>query len=168
MKNKIYCLIILSFLLSTNIKAQLYVAFAPYMTNAVGNLSTKFSPAIEFGKQWDVMSIGFDIGKTNCSPYKGKDTTLYFEFKPNLNVFQQGKFTNTFTPGIGYVPGCKSLMLEMTMGIEYSFTDRFHVNMFFGQYYYSGLTSSSAFNFFGLSLVKFFSTYKSTSLIKLN
>lgn len=138
------------------------------MTNAVGNTAAKFSPAIEFGKQWDVMSVGFDIGKTNCLPTKGKDTSLYFEFRPNLNVFQQGKFTNTFTPGIGYVPGNKNLMLEMTMGIEYSYTEKLHINMFFGQYYFSGLTSSSTVNFFGLSIDKFFSTYKPASIIKCN
>jgi hypothetical protein len=54
----------------------------------------------------------------------------------------------------------------MTSGLEYSYTETFHVNMFFGQYYYSGLTSSSSVSFVGFSVVKFFGRYKPTSIIK--
>lgn len=150
---------------ASTIKAQMYVELAPCMTTTTGNASAKLSPTLEIGKQWDVLSLGFDIGKTNSSPVRGKDTTLYFEFRPNLNIFQVGKFTNTFTPGIGYVPGSKNLILEMTSGVEYSYTETFHINMFFGQYYYSGLSSSSSVAFVGISIVKFFSAYKSKSVI---
>jgi hypothetical protein len=164
MKN-IYSVIILCLLL-TSVKAQMYVSFVPCATNAIGNFPAKFSPTIEVGKQWDVFSLGFDIGKTNCSPIKGRDTSVYFEFRPNLNIFQVGKFTNTFTPGIGVVTGTQTMMIEMTSGIEYSYTETFHINMFFGQYYFSGLRSNSSVSFFGISLVKFFSKYKPSSLIK--
>jgi hypothetical protein len=150
------------------IDAQTYVAFVPCLTNAVGSIQTKFSPTIEVGRQWDVLSLGFDIGKTNCSRVSGKDTSVYFEFRPNLNIFQVGKFTNTFTPGIGFVVGANSLMLEMTSGIEYAFTEKVHVNMFYGQYFYSGMTSSSSVSFFGISVVRFFLPYKPSSIIKQN
>ena len=149
--------------------AQTYVSVAPNITNTIGNFSAKFSPIFEIGRQWGVFSLGFDIGRTNSSPVrrrdKGGDTTLFMEFRPNLNIFQVGKFTNTFTPGIGYVPGCKSLMLEFTSGIEYSYTETFHINMFFGQYYYSGLTSSRSVAFVGISFVKYFSKYKPSSVL---
>jgi len=166
MKNKILLLLIGGLLLGSVLNAQTYVAFVPCMTTTVGNVGAKFSPGIELGRQWDVFSLGINIGKTGSSPQGKRDTTLYFELRPNLNIFQIGKFTNTFTPGIGYVPGNKNLMLEMTSGLEYSYTETFHINMFFGQYYYSGLTSNSSVSFVGISIVKFFKKYKSSSVIK--
>lgn len=165
MKNILFTLIIGCFLV-TEAQAQMYAAFVPCMTTTVGNFPAKVSPAIEIGKQWNVFSMGFDIGKTNCSPVKDKkDTTIYLEFRPNLNIFQVGKFTNTFTPGIGYVFGSKCLMLELTAGLEYSLTEKLHINMFFGQYSYSGLKANSSVSFVGFSLMMFFKEYKTSSSI---
>jgi len=147
--------------------SQTYVSLAPSLTNDVGKFSDKLNLAVEAGRQWDVFSIGLALGKSNLSPSHGKDTTVYLELRPNLNIFQQGKFTNTFTPGIGYAFNAKqTLILEFTSGIEYSFTEKIHFNMFFGQYFYSGLQSNSSVNFVGLSAVMFFAPVQSGSIIK--
>ena len=96
----------------------------------------------------------------------GWDTTTFFEFRPNLNVFQQGKFTNTFTAGIGYILNAKeNLLTELTSGIEYAYSPQIHFNVYFGQYYYSGRYSDSNSTFFGISCMYYFSPNNSKPLI---
>lgn len=147
--------------------AQPYVSLAPSLTNTAGTLAEKSNLALEIGQQWDVFSMGLDIGATTLAKTVGKDTTTYLELRPNLNVFQEGKFTNTFTAGIGYVFGAEeSLLTEATDGIEYAYTDQLHFNVFFGNYYYSGLVSASSVSFFGVSAAYYFTPYKPSSLFQ--
>ena len=143
-----------------------YIELSSYITNDIGNFSSKFNPAIEIGRQWDVFSLGLAIGKTNTCPSIRKDTSWFFEARPNLNIFQVGKFVNTFTPGIGIIPnGNQTLMIEMTSGIEYSLNEKYHINITFGQYYYSGLSANSNVAFFGISIARYFSPYHPKSII---
>ena len=141
--------------------AQTYVSFAPALTNTAGSLAEKSNINVEVGKQWDVFSLGLALGKTTLSKKYGRDTSTYLELRPNLNVFQQGKFTNTFTAGIGYVFGAEeNLLTELTSGIEYSASENIHVNAVFGQYFYSGMYSTSSVTFFGTSVTWFFVKHK--------
>src|SRR5665213_114942 len=147
--------------------SQTYLSLAPSLTNSAGTIADKGNMALELGQQWDVFSLGIDIGKTTFSKVTGRDTTKYVELRPNLNIFQEGKFTNTFTAGIGYVfGGEEDLLTEVTYGIEYSLSDNLHLNAFFGQFYYSGKFSASNVSFFGVSAAYYFSPVKSGSLIK--
>src|SRR5450631_334887 len=137
--------------------SQTYISLAPSLTNTAGTIADKSNIAVELGQQWDVFSMGLDIGKTTLSKVTKRDTTAYLELRPNLNIFQEGKFTNTFTAGIGYIFNAKeSLLTEVTYGIEYSFTGQLHFNVFFGQYYYSGKQSASNVSFFGISAAFYF------------
>jgi hypothetical protein len=146
--------------------SQTYISIAPSLTNTAGTLADKSNLAVEVGRQWDVFSMGFDIGETTLSPMGARDTSTYFEIRPNLNIFQEGKFTNTFTAGIGYVFGAnESLLTEVTYGIEYAYTDKLHFNVDFGNYYYSGKLSASNVSFFGISAAFYFGSFKSGSLI---
>ena len=146
--------------------AQTYICFAPSITNSPGTLAEKSNLSIEVGRQWDVFSLGLDIGKTSLGKVVGRDTTFYLEARPNLNIFQQGKFTNTLTPGIGCIFNSEeNLMTELTTGIEYAYSPLIHINIVFGQYYYSGRTTASTVTFFGISIMKYFSPSKSKALI---
>ncbi len=146
--------------------AQTYISLAPCLTNSAGTLWEKSNIAFELGRQWDVFSLGLDVGKTSLGKVVGRDTTAYLELRPNLNIFQQGKFTNTFTAGIGYIFNSKqSLMTELTSGIEYAYNDQLHLNIYFGQYFYSGKTDASTVTFFGLSVMLYFSASKALPLI---
>lgn len=146
--------------------AQTYICLAPSVTNSPGTLAEKGNMAFEFGKQWDVFSAGIDIGVTSLGKVVGKDTTIYLEIRPNLNIFQVGKFTNTFTPGIGYIFNAEeNLMTEVTYGIEYSHTPLIHLNVYFGQYFYSGKISASNVSFFGISIMKYFAPFKPKAII---
>jgi hypothetical protein len=137
--------------------SQTYISLAPSLTNSAGTLLEKGNASVEIGRQWDVFSLGIDVGKTSFGKVRGRDTTAYLELRPNLNVFQQGKFTNTFTAGIGYVFNSKlDLMTELTSGIEYAFNSRVHFNVYFGQYFYSGRVDASDVTFFGASAMFYF------------
>ena len=146
--------------------AQTYICLAPSITNSAGTFAEKSNLSLELGRQWDVFSLGLDIGVTSLGKIIGRDTTIYIEARPNLNIFQEGKFTNTLTPGIGYIFNAKeNLMTELTYGIEYTYSPLIHVNIVFGQYYYSGRISASNVTFFGVSVMKYFSPPKIKALI---
>lgn len=149
-----------------NPKPQTYLQLYYSLTNTPGTLGGKSNLSIEVGKQWDVFSVGVDLGKTTFEHQSNRDTSLYFEVRPNLNIFQQGRFTNTLTIGIGYVFGAdNNFLTELTSGIEYSATDRLHLNVNFGQFYYSGRYTASTATFFGASVSYYFAPYKRRSSI---
>jgi hypothetical protein len=148
---------------------QTYISLAPSLTNTAGTIADKSNIAVEVGKQWDAFSVGLAFGKSTLSKVTGRDTSNYLEIRPNLNVFQQGKFTNTFTAGIGYIfQAEENLLTEVTYGIEYSLTENVHFNVNFGQFFYSGKESASNVSFFGVSAVYFFTPKKLTAMFKPN
>ena len=167
MKKKILIAFLFVVCMSYQCLSQTYISLAPSVTNTAGTFAEKSNIAFELGRQWDVFSLGIDFGKTTLAPVTGRDTSNYLELRPNLNIFQEGKFTNTFTAGIGYIFNAKeSLLTELTYGIEYSFSEKIHYNVFFGQYFYSGKTSASSVSFFGVSAAYYFSPNKGGSIIK--
>ena len=152
--------------ISNFVYAQTYISLVPSLTNSPGTIMDKTNLSFEVGRQWDVFSMGADIGKTSMATVNGRDTTVYLEIRPNLNIFQQGKFTNTITPGIGFIFNAKlNFVTEVTSGIEFAYTPLIHFNIYFGQYYYSGLTSSNSTTFFGLSIMKYFKPFNTKALI---
>ncbi len=151
---------------TVKIKTQTYLQFYYSLTNTAGSLAGKSNLSLEAGKQWDVFSLGLDIGKTTLDPAHGRDTSIYLEIRPNLNVFQQGRFTNTITVGVGYVFAAQNNFLtELTSGIEYSATERLHLNVNFGQFYYSGRLTAFSNTFFGLSASYYFKPFRNRSSI---
>jgi hypothetical protein len=159
-------LLLLIFQVSKTCFSQTYVSLAPSLSNNAGTFSEKANFAFEVGRQWDVFSLGIDYGRINLAKVQGKDTANYVELRPNLNIFQQGRFTNTFTAGIGYIFNSQQSMLtEVTSGIEYTYNDHIHINVYIGQYYYSGRVASSTETFFGISGVWYFTAAHPKSLI---
>ncbi len=147
-------------------QAQTYISFVPSVTNTPGTLADKSNYSVAVGRQWEVFSMELDLGKTTLGKMVGSDTSVYLEIRPNLNIFQQGKFTNTLTPGIGYIFNCKeNLMTELTSGVEYSLNPLIHFNINFGQYFYSGLRSASSVTFWGVSIMKYFAPSKTKGLL---
>jgi hypothetical protein len=153
-------------LFSVCCSGQTYISLAPSVTNDIGTFAQKANFALEIGRQWDVFSLGLDYGRTTLGRMHGKDTSNYLEIRPNLNIFQQGRFTNTFTAGIGYIFNSEQyLMTELTSGIEYAWTDKLHLNVYFGQYFYSGRTAASNVTFFGVSACWYFAPSTAKPLI---
>ena len=176
-KPNLHLLIIFCLCLSFNIKAyaqsdtgkvkkQTYIQVYYSLTNTAGTLGGKSNLSVEVGKQWNVFSLGLDLGKTTLEPIHGRDTSFYFEVRPNLNIFQQGRFTNTLTVGVGYVFFAPNNFLsELTSGIEYTASDRLHLNANFGTFYYSGRYTATSATFFGISASYYFLPYKNRSSI---
>jgi len=159
-------LLLITLLACLRSHAQTYVSLASSISNQAGTFGDKLNLGLEVGRQWDVFSVGVVVAKNSLAAASGRDTTTYFELRPNLNVFQQGKFTNTFTAGIGYILNAKeNLLTELTYGIEYAYKPQMHFNVYFGQYYYSGRYSDSNSSFFGFSCMYYFSPNKSKPLI---
>ena len=163
-------LVSLLFLICTSVHSQTYISIQPsfYSTLNGGTLQANSSQRtafdLEIGRQWDALSLGAVIGKTTFEKQgtyydsaiapKGK---WYLEIRPNLNVFRQGKFTNTLTIGFGYVFNSNQSMLnEFTTGIEYDANPSWSYNINFGTYYFTGNRMSTNQNFFGISLVYLF------------
>lgn len=139
-----------------------------------GTYGQKTSFNLEVGKQWNIFSLGVDLGKTTLSTSEivnstNSDGTItksittnpqgkwYTEVRPNLNVFQQGKFTNTLTCGVGYVFNSdENIMVEYSSGIQFTPDKTWSYNLYFGSYYYTGLNSSSSNNFLGISIMYYF------------
>ena len=149
-------------LLSINSYSQIYISFSGEGTNTPGSMRDRANIAIEIGKQYnEVFTAGIDFGKTTLSRVSHKDTSNYLEFRPNLNIFQQGKFTNTITIGAGYVFNAEeNFLTELSSGIEYTLNDNVHFNIIFGQYFYSGNNTSSNCTFFGLSVMRYLNKKK--------
>ena len=146
--------------------AQTYIAFTPSVTNTEGTLADKSNYSVAIGRQWEVFSLELNLGKSTLGKMPGRDTSVYLEIRPNLNIFQQGKFTNTLTPGIGYILNSKeNLMTELTSGVEYTLNPLIHFNINFGEYFYSGLRSASNTTFWGISVMKYFKPSKGKALI---
>jgi hypothetical protein len=128
--------------------------FSPSITNIEGNIKNKANVYFEIGRQWKEFSIGLDLGKTNLNKL---DSNNYIEFKPNLNVFKQGKFSNTLTIGTGYIFKAKlNILYEITTGIEYDYSKKIHFNFYLGQYYFSGLYQKNDEIFFGTSIMLYY------------
>lgn len=151
---------------TAKVKPLTYIQVYYSLTNTAGTLAGKSNASVEVGKQWNVFSLGLDVGKTTLEHINGRDTSLYFEVRPNLNIFQQGRFTNTLTVGVGYVfLASNNFLTELTSGIEYTATDHLHLNVNFGQFYYSGRYTASSATFFGVSASYYFLPYKNRSSI---
>ena len=151
---------------TSKVKPQTYIQVYYSLTNTAGTFAGKSNLSVEVGKQWNVFSLGVDLGKTTLESVHGRDTSVYFEIRPNLNIFQQGRFTNTLTVGVGYVFLAQNNFLsELTSGIEYTASSRLHLNANFGQFYYSGRYTASSATFFGLSASYYFLPYKNRSSI---
>ena len=146
-------------------KGQTYVSLMPGFYTGQGTVKQRTTFDIEVGKQWDAFSLGLDLGKTNIDKCNGADTTTYFEFRPNLNVFQQGKFANTLTIGLGYVFGASNnVMTELSSGIQYTPKQKWSYNLYFGTYYFSGNYASTSNNFLGLSIMYYFKKTENKAL----
>jgi len=153
--------------ISIRCAAQTYIAICPSLVNTPGTVAGKTNIALEVGRQMGVFSVGADIGKTHFASQPGRDTTIYLEVRPNLNIFEHGKFTNTLTMGIGGVFNAKeNFMTELTTGMEYEMNDHYHFNANFGQYYFSGRETLTSYTFFGFSVMHYFGRTNKKALVK--
>ncbi len=156
-KNKFLLLLVL---ISGSVFSQTYISLSPLLSNSSGTMFHKTNLSLEVGHQFDVLSIGIVGGRTSLAKMEN-DTTLFTELRTNLNVFQQGNFTNTFTIGTGYIFNAKNYFLtELTYTIEYALSKQVHINILAGEYFYSGINDATSETVVGFSLIYFFKPFE--------
>ena len=79
----------LALLLSIQAKAQTYISVMPAFYTSQSTIVVRSTFDIELGKNGMFFNLGLDLGKTNLSKQKFKDTTTYVEIRPNLNVLNK-------------------------------------------------------------------------------
>jgi len=75
-------------------------ALTNFFVNNRGGFTKRFAPAVEFGRTYGIFDIGLASGQFNSSK---PDTAHYLEFRPTINVFSKGRFSEAFCLGGGYV-----------------------------------------------------------------
>lgn len=120
--------------------------------NAKGGFAQRFSPSIELGRTYGIFDIGLAVGRLN-SIASARDTTLYLEMRPTINVFSKGRFAEGLCLGAGYVSGAKQgLMTEICNSINFSVNENFQIAIVQGYMYFDGTNNSRNTQFMGLNL----------------
>lgn len=146
--------------------SQTYICVSPAITHDLGSILDKANTSLEIGKQFDCTSIGFVVGRTTLNGNLVNNN--YAEGHINTNVFQQGKWTNTITVGLGCVISSTTneyLLTEISSGIEYSYSEKIHFNFNGGQFNYSGVKTASNSTYIAISVAYYFKSYTPKSLI---
>jgi len=130
-----------------------YLSFnSNVFVNTRGGAAKRFSPSAEFGRTYGIFDIGLSAGRLT-SLKSGRDTTLYLEFRPTINVFSKGRFAEALCLGAGYVVNAKQgLMTEVCNSINFNISEMWAIAVLQGYYYFDGVNSSRGAQFMGLNL----------------
>ena len=121
------------------------------LVNTQGGSAKRFAPDVEFGRTYGIFDIGLAEGKTN-SFSSGRDTSSYLEFRPTINVFSAGRFSEALCLGGGYVFGAKQgLMTEICNSINFNISTTFAVAVTQGYYFFDGTNDNRTAQFMGLA-----------------
>lgn len=122
------------------------------LVNTHGGFAKRFSPAIEFGRTYGIFDLGIATGRTN-SLARGKDTTLYIEFRPTINIFSKGRFAEGLCLGGGYLFKAKQgLMTEICNSINFNVTTTLALAVTQGYYFFDGTNSSRSAQYMGFTV----------------
>jgi hypothetical protein len=119
--------------------------------NTTGGFEKRFSPAIELGRTYGIFDIGLATGRVN-SLGGASDTTHYIEFRPTINIFSAGRFSEGLCLGGGYVFGAKQgLMTEICNSINFNISAEVAIAVTQGYCFFDGTNSSRNTQFMGLA-----------------
>ncbi|GAC1382825.1 MAG: hypothetical protein NVSMB45_09410 [Ginsengibacter sp.] len=81
------------------------------------------------------------------------DSSWFVEFRPTINIFSKGRFSEGLCLGIGYkIKSEQKLMTEICNSINFNITNKWSISILQGYYYFDGVQSNSTSQFFGLNL----------------
>ena len=122
---------------------------ANVFVNAKGGVAERFAPSIEFGKTYGIFDVGLATGRFNTL---NTDTTRFVEFRPTINIFSKGRFSEGLCLGAGYVAGAKQAFLtEICNSINFNISEKLEVAIVQGFYYFDGTNSSRNTQYMGLN-----------------
>ncbi|MEO8884750.1 MAG: hypothetical protein ABI367_01730 [Mucilaginibacter sp.] len=123
---------------------------ANFFVSAKGGVAERFIPSIEVGKTYGIFDIGVASGQFSTTR---TDTTHFFEFRPTINIFSKGRFSEGLCLGVGYVAGAKqALVTEICNSINFNISEKLEVAILQGFYYFDGTNSSRNMQYMGLNL----------------
>jgi hypothetical protein len=120
--------------------------------NTKGGFAKRFSPSLEIGRTYGIFDIGLATGRLN-SLAGSRDTTMYLEFRPTINIFSKGRFAEGLCLGGGYVFGAKQgLMTEICNSINFAINENLGVAVLQGYMFFDGTNDNRSTQFMGFSL----------------
>lgn len=119
--------------------------------NSKGGFAKRFSPSLEFGRTYGIFDIGLASGMFN-SLYSGRDTARFIEFRPTINVFSKGRFSEALCLGGGGVFKAKQgLFTEIGNSINFNISTTLEIAVLQGYYFFDGTNSSRSTQYMGFS-----------------
>jgi hypothetical protein len=123
-----------------------------FFVNTKGGVAKRFSPAIEFGRTYGIFDIGLATGRFSTLN-AGSDTSHYIEFRPTINIFSSGRFSEGLCLGAGYVFGGKQgLVTEICNSINFNITTIMAIAITQGFYFFDGTNDSRSTQYMGFTL----------------
>ncbi len=120
--------------------------------NTRGSLAQRVSPSIEFGRTYGIFDVGLATGRLN-SISSGSDTTRFLEFRPTINIFSKGRFSEALYLGAGYVFKAKqALMTEICNSVNFSISERWTATLVQGYCFFDGTNSGRGTQFVGVNV----------------
>jgi hypothetical protein len=124
-------------------------ALTNFFVNTRGGFTKRFAPAVEFGRTYGIFDIGLATGQFNS--YK-PDTARYLEFRPTINVFSKGRFSEALCLGGGYVFSAKQgLITEICNSINFNISERVAVAVTQGYVFFDGTNDNRSAQYMGFS-----------------
>jgi hypothetical protein len=128
-----------------------FSALADVYVNTRGGFSRRFSPGFEFGRTYGIFDIGLATGRIT-SLSKGSDTSHYIEFRPTINIFSAGRFSEGLCLGGGYVFGGKqAFMTEICNSINFNITTKVAIAITQGYVFFDGTNNARSAQYMGFS-----------------
>ncbi|GAC1313955.1 MAG: hypothetical protein NVSMB24_37990 [Mucilaginibacter sp.] len=128
-----------------------YSILADIMVNTKGSIAKRFSPGFEFGRTYGIFDIGLGLGRIG-SLSSTRDTAYYIEFRPTINIFSAGRFSEGLLLGGGYVFGAKqALMTEICNSINFNISPTLAIAVTQGYFFFDGTNSSRSGQYMGFS-----------------
>lgn len=120
--------------------------------NTTGSFRKRFSPSVEVGRTYGIFDIGLAAGKLNIAG-SGSDTTSFLEFRPTINVFSKGRFSESLFLGAGYVFNAKERMLtEICNNINFNISEKVAVSVAQAYIFFDGVNSHRNSQYMGFNL----------------
>ncbi len=126
-------------------------AIMDVFVNTKGGFAKRLSPAFELGRTYGIFDIGLATGRVN-SLSSGSDTTRYIEFRPTINIFSKGRFSEGLCLAGGYVFKAKQgLMTEICNSINFNVSENVALAVTQGYCFFDGTNSNRSAQYMGFS-----------------
>jgi hypothetical protein len=118
--------------------------------NTKGGFAKRFSPSVEFGRTYGIFDVGLAFGQLTSS---GADTARFIEFRPTINIFSKGRFSEGLCLGAGYAFNAKQgLMTEICNSINFNVSTVVTVAVLQGYVFLDGTNSSRNTQYMGFCI----------------